>query len=160
MAMSKTYRWYVFGNVIPGDLSTPYEVKSWSRTKESAQAKVDKLDPQIECKAFKVCAANRQEAMKDAVEVFGVRVKGYISPEDKRVGRAIVKAAVMRAIFCPYTGAVLDMRRAVVVSTPDRLFVCAATHWDKVVKGLADAGKTITELAPNTTVYDGRELFK
>src|SRR6185312_11610847 len=111
--------------------------------------------------AINVFSPSLQQAMADVMEVYdGVVVKGYISPENKRAGRQIVKAAVMREMFCPYTGVILDMRRAVVVSTPNRMFVCAATHWDKVVQGLADAGKTITELAPDTTVYDGRELFK
>jgi hypothetical protein len=99
--------------------------------------------------------------MADVMEVYdGVVVKGYISPANKRAGRQLVRAAVMRAIFCPYTNVVLDMRRAVVVDTPTRSFVCDGPHWDKVVASLADAGRTIYELAPNTKVYDGRELFK
>jgi len=158
--MTTTYRWYVLETTVPGDRNAPYRVTSWSRTKEAARAKVDKADPQREGLAFQIFSANRRTAMKEAVEVFGVKVEGYISLEDKQSGRRIVKAAVMRAIFCPYTGVILDMRRAVVVSTPTSMFVCAATHWDKTVQGLADAGKTIAELAPNTTVYDGRELFK
>jgi len=156
--MTTTYRWYTFAS--KDDQASVYEIVGWSRTKEAALAKRDKIDAAGRS-GINIFSPSRQQAMADLMEVYdGAVVEGYISPENKRAGRQIVKAAVMREMFCPYTGVILDMRRAVVVSTPSKMFVCAATHWDKVAQGLADAGKTITELAPDTTVYDGRELFK
>ena len=77
-----------------------------------------------------------------------------ISPEDKKVGRALVKAAVMRAIFCPYTGQVLDMRRAVYVEGRKHSYVMTAAHWDSLPES---SRRTILA---NAKVYDGRELFK
>lgn len=83
----------------------------------------------------------------------------------KRSGRQLVRAAVMRAIFCPYTGVVLDMRRAVVVDSGIRSYVMVATYWDKVVasyegglEALSADNKTRT--GREIKVYDGRELFK
>jgi hypothetical protein len=80
--------------------------------------------------------------------------------------RALVQAAVMRAITCPYTGRVLDMRRAVLVSTSQGAsFVCEAAHWDAmkphleagiraaIADGRAPEGYRVTE------VLDGRELW-
>jgi hypothetical protein len=81
--------------------------------------------------------------------------------------RALVQAAVMRAITCPYSGVVLDMRRAVLVSTSQGAsFVCDARYWDTakplleaaiakaVADGRAPADYRVTE------VLDGRELWK
>ena len=146
----------------PGRQEAPFAITSWSRTKEAARAKVEKIDPKRDGLAFQVYAASRQQAMQDAVEVFGVKVQGYISREDKLAGRAIVKAAVMRAIFCPYTGDILDMRRAVVVDTGTTSFVCTARHWDEL---LAEHPTTLADMkrlngGRAVKVYDGRELFK
>ena len=155
--MSQTYRWYIFETTVPGDLNGPFAITSWSKTEDAARAKVDKADPKRELLAFKVFAATRPQAVKDAAELFGAKVEGYILPENKRAGRQIVKAAVMRSIFCPFTGVVLDMRRAVVLNTGTASFVCTATHWDEVkddvLSHLVAAGRE-----PN--IYDGRELFK
>lgn len=162
-------RWYTFSRVIaststevgPIEPGTVYEVYGWSRTKEAAIAKRDKLD-QAGRQALNVFSPSLQQAMADVMEVYdGVVVQGYISPANKRAGRQIVKAMVMRAIFCPYTGAVLDMRRAVVVDSGYQTFVCAATHWDKIVlnyPGGLDAMRRANKR--EITVYDGRELFK
>jgi hypothetical protein len=159
--MTTTYRWYILETTVPGDSNGPFAITSWSRTKDAARAKVDKADPKCELLAFKVFAATRQQAIREAAEVFGVKVVGYISPEDKRAGRQLVKAAVMREIFCPYTGDILDMRRAVVVDSGYQTFVCAATHWDKIVLNYP-GGLAAMERANKrpVTVYDGRELFK
>jgi hypothetical protein len=66
----------------------------------------------------------------------------------------------MRAIFCPYTGVVLDMRRAVYIATPTNSFVCTGDHWDKVCE--ANGGiDNIRKMAGHAIdVYDGRELFR
>lgn len=145
---SRGDRWYIFQRQETGE----YDITGWSR--EGARTRVDKLDPGNEGKAFRVWATDRAEARKTAVEVFGVKVRGYISPEDKRVGRAIVKAAVVRQIFCPYTGQVLDMRRAVVVSTDTISLVMTASRWDSLGKAERDV------LRSQAKVYDGRELFR
>jgi hypothetical protein len=146
------------GRIEPG---TEYEVYGWSRTKEAAIAKRDKLDRQGR-QAVNVFSPSLQQAMADVMEVYdGVVVKGYISPANKRAGRQLVRAAVMREIFCPYTGAIMDMRRAVVVDSGYQTFVCAATHWDKIVANYP-GGLAAMERANKrpVTVYDGRELFK
>jgi hypothetical protein len=75
---------------------------------------------------------------------------------ENKLGAAIVKAAVMRAIFCPYTGVVLDMRRAVVIDTGTTRFVCAATRYDEMRATLESAAE---QLGRTIKVYDGRELF-
>lgn len=166
----RTSRWYTFSRkvaqlpvagieaITPG---TVYEVFGWSRTKEAAIAKRDKLDKQGR-QGINVFSPSLQQAMADVMEVYpGVVVDGYISPANKRAGRQLVRAMVMREIFCPYTGAVMDMRRAVVVDSGYQTFVCAATHWDKIVLNYP-GGLAAMERANKrpVTVYDGRELFK
>lgn len=76
--------------------------------------------------------------------------------DERRAQAAIVKAAVVRAIFCPFTGDVLDMRRAVVVDTGTKLFVCTGTHWDTVKDDIYSA---MAGLGKEIKVYDGRELY-
>jgi len=169
-----TYRWYTFQRTVPStsteigpiEPGTEYECYGWSRTKEAALAKRDKLD-RAGRHGINVFSPSLQQAMADVMEVYdGVVVQGYISPANRRAGRAIVKAAVMRAIFCPFTGAVLDMRRAVVIVTPTGSHVCAATHWDERIseEGGLDAyrAKLSKKLGrpARIDVYDGRELFK
>lgn len=158
--MSRGDRWYVFA----ADEAGVFDIAGWSRTTEAARARVEKIDPgpwadgQLP-RAFKVFAKDRPQARQYAAEMFGVKVRGYISADDKRVGRAIVKGAVMRAIFCPYTGQVLDMRRAVVIVTPTSSHVCSAEHWDKRVAA-AGGLDVIRANAPRSDIYDGRELFR
>lgn len=169
--MSRGNRWYVLAretalattDIVPVPRGTVYVFEGWSRTKEAANERIDALD-KLGRQGVKVFSRDREQAARDLWEIYGIKVKGYPSGTDRQYGRAIVKSAVMREIFCPYTGAVLDMRRAVVVEGVS-LSVMAATHWDKVLAsyegGLAAlraenerrTGKTIT-------VYDGRELFK
>jgi hypothetical protein len=153
--MSRGLRWYVFERVEGTD---EYDITSWSRTKEAARAKVEKSDPKggriDKPVAFQVYAKDRPAARKEAAEVWGVKVAGYLSPEAKKLGQAIVKGAVMRAIFCPYTGQVLDMRRAVYVAGRKHSYVMAAAHWDS----LSESSRST--IRANATVYDGRELFK
>lgn len=166
----RTNRWYVFGRKVaqlpvagleaiePG---TVYVIEGWSRTQEAAIARRTNLDRAGRA-GIMVFSPTRQQAMADVMEVYsGVVVDGYISPANKRAGRQIVKAMVMREIFCPYTGAVMDMRRAVVVDSGYQTFVCAATHWDKIVLNYP-GGLAAMERANKrpVTVYDGRELFK
>lgn len=165
-----TYRWYTLGlktpfSPVPAEVRSvagmTYEITGWSRTEDAALAKRDQLDLAGR-QGINIYAASRQQAARDAVEVYGVKVEGYISPEDKRAGRAIVKAAVMRAIFCPYTERILDMRRAVVVDTGTRSFVMSAAHWDKINEAHPDLRAEL-EARNNgraITVYDGRELFR
>jgi len=165
-----TYRWYIFGRKValpelglkPIEPGTVYVPDGWSRTKEAAiqrRAKLDRAGRQ----GIMVFSPSRQQAMADVMECFrGVVVEGYISPEDKLAGRALVKAAVMREIFCPYTGDILDMRRAVVVDTGTTSFVCTARHWDEL---LAEHPTTLADMkrlngGRPVKLYDGRELFK
>lgn len=157
-------RWYTFSRVTPladGKIvailpGTEYEVYGWSRTQEAALAKRAKLD-RAGRQGINIFAASLQQAMADVMECYaGVVVKGYISPANRRAGRAIVKAAVMRTIFCPFTGKVLDMRRALVFSTTTSTFICSAEHWDS----LAEESRAYMAARPGITIYDGRELFK
>lgn len=74
----------------------------------------------------------------------------------RRADAAIVKAAVVRHIFCPFTGDLLDMRRAVVVDTGTKVFVCTAKHWDLVK---ADIFAAMAAMEKEIKVLDGRELF-
>lgn len=159
-----TNRWYTFGRKIPLETrevgpiepGTIYQFTGWSRTEDAALAKRDKLDRAGRA-GINIFASSLQQAMADVMECYaGAVVEGYISPANKRAGRMLVKAAVMRAIFCPFTGVVLDMRRAVVVATPSKMFVMAATHWD----ALSESARDVIKGRANVTVYDGRELFK
>lgn len=157
-------RWYVLGRVTPVTSTEPepivpgteYEFVGWCRTKEAMVARRDKLD-RAGRHGIHVFSPSRAQAALDAMAMYGVKVQGYISLEDRRAGRMIVKAAVMREIFCPYTGVILDMRRAVVVVSSTSQVVCAATHWDTVKDGVL---ATFTKARLSVDVYDGRELFK
>lgn len=171
--MSKTNRWYVLGRVVPVTSTEPepivpgteYEFVGWSRTKEAMTVRRDKLD-RAGRQGIHVFSPDRQQAARDAMACYGVVVKGYISADDKRVGRLIVKAAVMRTIFCPFTNKVLDMRRAVVIVTPTAQFVCSAAHWDDSLAKVGGLDQLRAQMAgrlgrpADVDIYDGRELFK
>lgn len=153
--MSRTDRWYTLAREL-ADGQSDYVFIGWSRTKEAAIARRDKLPEARE--ALNLYASSRVEAANALPVCYeGRKVKGWMSAEDKRAGRMIVKAAVMRAIFCPFTGVILDMRRAVVVVTSTRSFVMAATHWDEVRPAIEAA---LARAEQTVDVYDGRELFK
>lgn len=162
-------RWYVFGRKVaststevgPIEPGTVYVFEGWSRTKEAATTRRDKLD-RAGRHGIMVFSGTRQQAYADVMAVYdGVVVEGYISPANKRAGRQLVRAAVMRAIFCPYTGAILDMRRAVVVDTGTSRFVCSAAHWDARLVEQPDLVDVMEQAAKRPVkVYDGRELFK
>jgi hypothetical protein len=174
MAMSRGSRWYVFGRkeaqkgtgiekIEPG---TVYVFEGWSRTVEAATARRDKLDRAGRA-GIRVFSPSRQQAMSDIMEVYpGVVVDGYISPANKQAGRQLVRAAVVREIFCPYTSVILDMRRAVVIVTPTGSFVCTGDHWDErmaSVGGLDVFREMVSKKLgrpAEVKVYDGRELFK
>lgn len=79
-------------------------------------------------------------------------------PEMIRRGqREVVKAAVQRAMFCQFTGHLLDMKRTVVLMSAEQgTVVLEAELWDErkdaVAAALAKSGTTLE-------VYDGRELW-
>jgi hypothetical protein len=157
-------RWYTFGRKIALEGSevraiepgTVYEFIGWSRTEDSALAKRDKLDRAGRA-GINIFAPSRQQAMADLVACYaGVTVEGYLSPAERKEGQRIVRNAVVRAIFCPYTNAILDMRRAIVVRTQNGQHVCSAAHWDK----LSESAQDIIRAQEGTKVYDGREYFK
>lgn len=161
-----TNRWYTFGRrtpletreIGPIEPGTVYQFIGWSRTEDAALAKRDKMDRAGRA-GINIYASSLQQAMADVMEVYdGVVVAGYISPANKRAGRQLVKAAVMRQIFCPFTGTIMDMRRAVVVDTGTRQFVMHATHWDEVKDRFFE--HIGDDAAKRVSVYDGRELFK
>lgn len=170
---SNESRWYVFGRKVPStstevgpiEPGTVYVFEGWSRTKEAATARRDKLD-RAGRHGIMVFSGTRQQAYADVMAVYdGVVVEGYISPANKRAGRQLVRAAVVRAIFCPYTGVVLDMRRAVVVDSGVSRRVMVATWWDKAVASYEGGLEAISAENKRRTgrpvvVYDGRELFK
>jgi hypothetical protein len=62
----------------------------------------------------------------------------------------------MRAITCPFTGAVLDVRRAVAVTINGKDYIMTASHWDDVKDGILAfaASKTLT-----VEILDGRVLY-
>src|ERR1700761_1128309 len=105
-----TNRWYILGWTPEG-----YDFVGWSRTQEAAIARCDKADRPGH-PAIKVYSPSRKQATLDAFWTWDVKVKGYIDPVAKRLGQAIVRNAVVRQIFCPWSGVVLDMRRAVVIT--------------------------------------------
>lgn len=167
-------RWYVFGRKVPStstevgpiEPGTVYVLDGWSRTVEAATARRDKLDKQGR-QGIRVFSPSRQQAMADVMECYeGVVIEGYISPANRQAGRRLVRAMVMREIFCPYTGVVLDMRRAVVIVTPTGSFVCTGIHWDErmaTVGGLDTFRELVSKKLgrpAQVDVYDGRELFK
>lgn len=81
----------------------------------------------------------------------------------REIQRQALRYAVQRAIFCPVTGEVLDMRRAVDVTVRRNgaiatTMVMAAHAWD--TQGPA-AMSAVSEAFPDATweILDGRELW-
>jgi hypothetical protein len=82
-----------------------------------------------------------------------------------KVNRELIKFAVQREIFCPYTKVVLDVRRAVLIQqTGAGAIVCSADYWDKVrgsvLNGIEDAkaaGRLPADYA--VEVLDGRDYY-
>lgn len=84
---------------------------------------------------------------------------------EAKVNRELIKYAVQRAIFCPYTGQVLDMRRAVLVQVKGGgSFIMTADWWDaqkaNVLLGIEDA-KNAGAIPADTQVevLDGRDYY-
>jgi hypothetical protein len=76
--------------------------------------------------------------------------------DEKFLGRELLKAAVMRQIFCPYSGKVLDIRDAVLIDGTDHghsMYVMTSVCFDL-------AGEALFEKfgRDNFVVYDGRVL--
>jgi hypothetical protein len=73
--------------------------------------------------------------------------------------RALLRQAVMTAMFCPYSNVVLDVRRAVLLDGSDHghhmLIMTAEVYDDVVANGLWDQSNR-----DDYDVLDGRELFK
>lgn len=82
-----------------------------------------------------------------------------------KVNRELIKYAVMRAIFCPYTGEVLDMRRAVLVQpNHGSASVCTAAFWDAHsqtvrdgIQQAKDEGKLPADY--EIEILDGRDYY-
>jgi len=76
--------------------------------------------------------------------------------DENFLGRELLKAAVMRQIFCPYTGHVLDVRDAVLVDGSDH---GKGTHI-MTSRCFELAGEALFEKfgRENFVVYDGRVL--
>lgn len=75
----------------------------------------------------------------------------------KKAQREVLKAAVQRAIFCPFSGRLLDVRNAVwVAPAVGPAAVITAELWDEkkdlIAEGCESHGVALE-------VYDGRELF-
>jgi hypothetical protein len=83
-------------------------------------------------------------------------------PETKLDDRRLIKYFAASVIFCPFTGAVLDYRKTIVVcSTTGKNFVVCAEQWDKVKDDVLYAFETAPAFAGHTyTILDGRELWK
>lgn len=98
-------------------------------------------------------------------QLFGRDDDPLFSPLVRRMGQQAVKAAVMRAIFCPTCTAVLDMRRAVLVTGKSRAGVACGPCWDATVGATAaDLGVCVEDVVAayveaGVEVDDGRVLF-
>lgn len=79
-----TYRWYVLGRVIPladGRIvavppGTEYEFVAWCKTKEAMVERRAKLDRQGR-QGIHVFSGSRAQAVRDAIDAYGVSVRGY-----------------------------------------------------------------------------------
>ena len=84
------------------------------------------------------------------------------------LGRALLKSAVQRQIFDPYTGEVLDMRRAVLIDGTDyeradgtgkgAMHVMSAQTYDTVLESTGGTNALAKVLGHGFDVYDGRKL--
>lgn len=73
--------------------------------------------------------------------------------------RAILRHAVMTAMFCPYSNVVLDVRRAVLLDGSDaglKMHIMTAEIYDQIVEN----GIWNQWNRDDYDVLDGRELFK
>jgi hypothetical protein len=87
-----------------------------------------------------------------------------LNGEDMEVGadRALLRSAVMRAITDPYSGALLDVRRAVLLDGSDhggRMDIMTAEVYDVVLAKAGGLEPLKIKLGYELDVYDGRELF-
>jgi hypothetical protein len=79
--------------------------------------------------------------------------------DDKFLGRELLRSAVQRMIFCPYTGNVLDVRSAVLVDGTDAqpkslgMFVMSGQAWALAKEAF------LAEYGEDFTIYDGSVLF-
>jgi hypothetical protein len=85
--------------------------------------------------------------------------------DDRFLGRELVKAAVQRQIFCPFSNVILDMRRAVLLDSTDApqggtMTIMTGDVYDKLLGILADQGSSLeAAYGRPVVVYDGRVLF-
>lgn len=74
----------------------------------------------------------------------------------RQLGQALLRYAVQRYMFCQISGAVLDMRSAVLIDGSDNglgMMVVTARVYDIAAETLA------ARLGDDIDIYDGRELF-
>lgn len=71
---------------------------------------------------------------------------------ERTINRNLVKAAVMRQIFCPSCDNILDMRRAVLVTGHGSAACVCGKCWDI-------AKSHVTKKLEGTEVLDGRVLW-
>ena len=89
--------------------------------------------------------------------------QALLDGKDMEVGaaRTILQYAVMTAITCPYSGEVLDMRRAVLLDGSDnggRMDLLCADCYDLLLSKTS-LDELQTKLGYKVDVYDGRVLF-
>lgn len=95
---------------------------------------------------------NAEQAAADALVATAPEVLSQIA---RRANREILKYAVQRAMFCEFTGSVLDVRRAVLVEAPHKSYIITTEHWDKVKDSILDH----PSLAGKVKVLDGRDYY-
>jgi hypothetical protein len=82
----------------------------------------------------------------------------YNPGEPGFLGKTLLTAAVQRAIFSPYGGEVLDVRRAVLLDGTDHgrgIHVMTAAEFDQIEAAFFERYPRA-----DFDVYDGRKLFK
>lgn len=69
----------------------------------------------------------------------------------------LLRDAVSRVMFCPFTGVSLDCKKAVLlIISSGRHIVMAADHWDSSQSEILDI---VSKGSGEIEVYDGRELW-
>jgi hypothetical protein len=91
--------------------------------------------------------------------------EALIAGEDMETGaaRTLLRYAVQRQIFSPYSGEILDVRRAVLLDGTDHgggMMIMTAAEYDIVLEKSGGHEKLEAKFGHPLIAYDGRKLFK
>ena len=101
--------------------------------------------------------------------IMDLMADAIMNPSPESMGRLLIQEGIKRAIFCPYSGKVLDVSTTVVIDGSDyskadgtrgKMDIMHFDVWEKLLGIYGDKEGMEAALTCKFDLYDGRVLFK